>query len=665
MSAEQQVTGGHTRRRHLLVAAGLGLASFAVYFRTLAPTVSLGDSAEFATAAYFLGIPHPTGYPLYMLLSKLFIVALPFGDVAYRVNLLSAVFAALSVGVLYLLIIAMTSRPWVAVVSVLSVAFAHSFWSKAVVADVYSLHAFFMVMSLLVVWQWRQTGEKKYLYILSAVLGLSLAHHGLTLLIIPALVYGVVALGPFRKLRLGHALFMSAVVLLGLSFYLYLPLRYAQNPPMNFAAMIDVDLTTFKGFTGFVSGRIFRTELTSFTTETVGSQMSLALASAFADYLVVGAFLVVFGAYAHYKRDRRGFLFLLLVFLPNLLFISAYRIRDISDYFMFVALPLSVWLAEGMGLLSDALVGFAGRRTETGGEAGRPFSLVLLLFLPLALFLYNFGDVDRSGYRVAKDYCDENLSAVPREAVILTRFPASNLWYCHLVDGLRPDVTVVDPGLATLRAREFSVPRGASTEEHIEIVARAELSVVDEYASRPLFVVKYDSVLATRWAFEVYGELYRLLDKGMPLVERTPEEASEVRLPIFDGSLRLVKVSLEPREVKAGDLLRVVLSWRATKVPEVDPFLTFSFRRRYEGEYRSISSSYQMKQGYYLLGPTRWPEGSVVVEYYDLLVLYEAEPGSYALDLTLVGDGVVLPVVAGTSERVSTGVRLGEFRILE
>jgi hypothetical protein len=74
--------------------AGLacGLLSFAVplgiYARTLCPTIYFGDSGEFVTAAHFLGVAHPTGYPLYCLLGHLFQVAVPWGDAAWRMNLL-------------------------------------------------------------------------------------------------------------------------------------------------------------------------------------------------------------------------------------------------------------------------------------------------------------------------------------------------------------------------------------------------------------------------------------------------------------------------------------------------------------------------------------------------------------------------------------------------
>src|SRR3954467_2461178 len=81
----------------LLPAGATSLIALALYLRTLAPAVLVGDSGEFQFTGYILGVPHPTGYPLYTLLSKIF-TWLPVGDVAYRVNLSSAVYAALACG---------------------------------------------------------------------------------------------------------------------------------------------------------------------------------------------------------------------------------------------------------------------------------------------------------------------------------------------------------------------------------------------------------------------------------------------------------------------------------------------------------------------------------------------------------------------------------------
>ena len=80
------------------------LISLGFYLLTLCPTVYVGDSGEFTTAAYTLGITHPPGYPLYVLFGKIFTLIIPFGNIAYRVNLMSAFFGALSCVIVYLIV---------------------------------------------------------------------------------------------------------------------------------------------------------------------------------------------------------------------------------------------------------------------------------------------------------------------------------------------------------------------------------------------------------------------------------------------------------------------------------------------------------------------------------------------------------------------------------
>jgi len=94
----------------ILIAGMLFIAGLALYIATLAPSVVtiFDDSLEFQLITYQLGIAHPTGYPLYTLLGKLF-TFIPVGNVAYRVNLMSAVFGAATVALTYLLILQMVS----------------------------------------------------------------------------------------------------------------------------------------------------------------------------------------------------------------------------------------------------------------------------------------------------------------------------------------------------------------------------------------------------------------------------------------------------------------------------------------------------------------------------------------------------------------------------
>ncbi len=116
--------------------------SLTVYLLTLSPTVYLGDSGELSAAAFCLGVPHGSGYPLYVLLGKGFCL-IPFGNVGFRMNLMSAVFGVMTVGVVYSLIWRMSGSKVGAWVGGGVLAFIPVFWWQTVAAEVYHAACFF------------------------------------------------------------------------------------------------------------------------------------------------------------------------------------------------------------------------------------------------------------------------------------------------------------------------------------------------------------------------------------------------------------------------------------------------------------------------------------------------------------------------------------------
>jgi Protein of unknown function (DUF2723) len=122
------------------LALTLFLLFLAVYVRTAAPSVLSGDSAEFQLAAPLLGVPHPTTYPLYVLLGKLATLLVPFGDMAWRVTLVSALSAALAVALFYMLARRVAGLPGAAVAA-LALGVAPGLWNAATLAEVYALLA--------------------------------------------------------------------------------------------------------------------------------------------------------------------------------------------------------------------------------------------------------------------------------------------------------------------------------------------------------------------------------------------------------------------------------------------------------------------------------------------------------------------------------------------
>lgn len=159
-----------------IAASLLFLASFVLYVRTLAPSLLFGDSAEFQTIAYTLGIGHPTGYPIYTLLAKTF-TFLPVKDIAYRVNLFSAFCAALTVALVYLIIRKLDTGIVPAVFGSVTLALAPLFWKHASIAEIYAPSAACLASIFVAVLNWKETNKPRWLFIAGLFGGLSLGIH--------------------------------------------------------------------------------------------------------------------------------------------------------------------------------------------------------------------------------------------------------------------------------------------------------------------------------------------------------------------------------------------------------------------------------------------------------------------------------------------------------
>ncbi|HEX72992.1 MAG TPA: DUF2723 domain-containing protein, partial [Candidatus Hydrogenedentes bacterium] len=207
------------------------LAAMAVYWRTLAPTVTGEDSGEFITAAWSLGIPHPPGYPTWCMLAHLF-TWLPWGSVAWRVNLMSAVFGAGTVLLIVLLIILLTRNRPAALCGGLALAFSREFWEQSVIAEVYTLNAFVIAACVLLLLRWHQTRRDRLLYGFALLYGLGLGVHNTFMLLGPLFAL-FLFLSDLPTLRWKTYAALAGIGALGSLVYLYLPVRSLANPAMD------------------------------------------------------------------------------------------------------------------------------------------------------------------------------------------------------------------------------------------------------------------------------------------------------------------------------------------------------------------------------------------------------------------------------------------------
>ncbi|MEW6756306.1 MAG: DUF2723 domain-containing protein, partial [Candidatus Latescibacterota bacterium] len=162
-------------------------ASLAIYTLTLCPTVYVEGAGELIGAVHLLGTPHPTGYPLFCLVGRLFSALLPWGSVAWRVNLASAFTASLAAASLAALLHSRGVRPWAAWGAGMAFAASRTFWSQAVIAEVYGLGVGLAVVAMGLGLRTTQTRQPRWLLATGWAAGLGLAAHLNQVLVWPGL----------------------------------------------------------------------------------------------------------------------------------------------------------------------------------------------------------------------------------------------------------------------------------------------------------------------------------------------------------------------------------------------------------------------------------------------------------------------------------------------
>ncbi|MEQ1834818.1 MAG: DUF2723 domain-containing protein, partial [Candidatus Eisenbacteria bacterium] len=223
------------RTPHALLAALLaGLAALALYTWGAAPTVLPGDSAELAAVAFQGGVPHPTGYPTFVLLGQVAARVLS-GDPAHRITLMCAGTGAASV-VLFALVLAELALPWAAVLfGALVYAGTFTLWWSSIRAEVYAPAIMLAMFALWRVLVARRTLAGRDGLAAAFAIGLAMTGH---LSFAPALALAGLALvvraARARALSVPLALAALVMLALGLSPYAYLVWADANSTLTNY-----------------------------------------------------------------------------------------------------------------------------------------------------------------------------------------------------------------------------------------------------------------------------------------------------------------------------------------------------------------------------------------------------------------------------------------------
>ena len=603
----------------------------ALYVATLAPSVLPGDSGEFQFVVPTLGIPHPTGYPLYLLLGRLFSL-LPVGSLAYRLNLFSAVAAAGAVWAVYRAGRALGLGRPASLTGAALLMVSETFWSQATVAEKYALHAFWVAVTLWLGLQWRGTRAKGWLSAWALCYGLSLAHHRTMLLLAPACLL-LIWRTDRSVFRWRPALRLAALALAPLTLYLLLPLLSAWDPPYAYVridsarAFLDLVLARtyqsglFRGGWAALPGRL--------------AELGRLLVRQFGP-LGLGLGCAGWGALLWQERDVAWAL--LAGMLSQVLFALNYYVPNTFVYY----LPVYVWLA----VCAVAAVA-AGTQVVARAAAARPWpqlsshlALALTLLaaaLPVHLCVARWAGMDGrrayAGLAFDHTYGQVAMRSIEPDALLVSDWlPATVLWYAQLVEGLAPTAQVA--AMDSLEWQWEGVVRDALQAGRPAYLARPLVEAGARYAltsAGPLVrVLRAPQGVPPPLSHPLWADLeggMRLLGSDLAASDPGPEGALR---PISGASLR--EGADVPSALQGGSTLHITLYWQAADVPGGD----YAVALRLVG---AGGHAWLERQNRHPVGGTyptsRWQPGEVVADYYALPLPSDLPSGAYSLQVRI------------------------------
>ena len=494
-----------------LAAAIAAALVFALYLITLSPSVAMWDTGEYMAAVKVLGIPHPPGNPFFVLLGHAFAsIPIPVSYAA-RVNILAALTSACSAGFWFLITERIAARfteiRWqrlvVASVATLLGATAFTVWNQAVVNEkVYSVSLLFVAIMSWLTFLWIDEPDgpraNRILILIAFLLGLGYANHPAGFLAAPAVAVAVLLRRPRTIFNWKLLLTGFAALLLGLTPFIYEPIRAAHFPGINEGAptACETHLELSCTFTSLTLDRL----KANINREQYGQKLErgapypaqvgmwwlyfkwqwlrdahnnhpglqLFLASIF-------LLLALAGGYVHWREDRETFWYLGPLMLTMTLLLIYYlnfkygwsqdpaardvprEVRDRDYFYIWSFSAWGIWAAFGLGLVWSKLAAtIAGGLSGGKGKDGRQtsispnrFSRGLLLASPVLLLAVvplfgNWRYASRAGQTFTHEGARDYLNSVEPYAVVVTNgdndtFP---LWYAQEVEGVRRDVTV-------------------------------------------------------------------------------------------------------------------------------------------------------------------------------------------------------------------------------
>ncbi len=398
-------------------------------FPALAP---YRDSGEMVSVIKTLGVAHPPGYPLYTLLGNIICGLIPFSNYAYKVTIVSAIFMAFSVLLIYEISKKIFSGAGHFSFGALAAGFSYLFWYLAIVQEMYTMSVFFILLSIYFLL------SKKY-YVSMFMLGLSTGVRMDSVLIYPAFLLFFIR----KKLRVFDIAKSHIFLILGSSVFLYLLIRSNTAPLINWN-----DPSTFERLLSSLMRKTHGGTLDLISAgyakgENFVPQLKFYFVHLYEYFFYMGPLISVFGAVKLFREKKDIFLFLAAGFIISGVFFiylanmppNPHALAILEAHFLLPNIFFTIFLISGISAISD-YSGIAGKSTA--------------VILCAGIFISTFPVLNKRMNFFLTDYA-RNLSAgLPKNSIIVLKEDVQvfSMWHQRYVTLKRPDIKTVPSGLS-------------------------------------------------------------------------------------------------------------------------------------------------------------------------------------------------------------------------
>lgn len=462
---------------------------FFIYIITLSPSISaVGDSGELVTNCFLGGINHPPGYPLYTILGYIF-SRIPYNNIAWRINLMSAFFSSLSIGILFLILIKLTRNSFYSIAGALFFAFSLLFWRLSLVAEVFSLNLLFVGLLILILLKWNETKKEFWGLLFFLVAGLSITHHFTILLVFPAFIFYYIL---SQRMYFNSKFIIKAIIffLIGLLPYIYIPLCFRPDIPLSWG-----NLRTLNGFVKFISRQSYGSfflapQAQQFHINQFLIYMKIYFKSLAVQFSFIGLILGVSGALILFKKRFSLLVFILFGFIFSGPIFILMAHPPLSDPFKAIMerFYLPSFLFYFLLIMATLVV--------IDGWIKPKFAIFVLrtaIVLSLIMFIWiNFNKVNQKNNYIARDFGLNTLKNLPANTILFSGSDTVTmiLMYLQEVENLRKDILLVHKGLISswwyldaLMRRYPEVKIIPATDKEMQII----YIIRENYPQRPIY----------------------------------------------------------------------------------------------------------------------------------------------------------------------------------